>query len=140
MKVQKDISARLHDLSQEFHAIEAELRTASEADVRVLQEFRQSLDDLRMTAWTVSELMNARSTEKDPEVVLSFLAAERLRRYSQMTRDLSNEIDGSGFSWETSGIQSLFDSLNLLQARLSKMVAAHRSHYTAASGNRPAKT
>jgi Mg2+ and Co2+ transporter CorA len=137
MKVQKDVSARLRVLSQEFQAIETEIKNATQADMRSLQQFRQSLDDLRMTAWTVSELMNARSTEKDPEVVLSFLAAERLRRFSQMTRELSQDIDSEGFTWETSGIQSLFDSLNLLQARLSQMVAAHRAHYTTAVNERP---
>lgn len=132
MKVQKDLSARLRDLRLEFQVAEDELRKTNEVDVHSLQEFRQALDDLRMTAWTVSELVNARSSEKDPAMVLSFLAAERLRRFSQMARDLSSDIDADGLTWETNGIQTLFDSLNVLQARLSKLVAAHRAQFMAA--------
>ena len=135
MKVTKDFPARLREMTLEFQSMETELQNATDLDLRALQEFRQSLDDLRMTAWTISELINARTAEKNPEAVLSFLASERLRRFSQMTRDLSNDLEGQGFTWETSGIQSLFDSLNLLQARLSKMVASHRSRYASANRN-----
>jgi hypothetical protein len=49
-----------------------------------------------------------------------------LRRFNQMTRDLSNDIDQESFTWESSGIQSLFDSLKILQARLS-MVTPERA-------------
>jgi len=138
MKVKKDISTRLEEMTFEFHDLEADLRNSRELDARSLQAFRQSLDDLRMTAWTVNELMTARTTEKDPEVVLGFLAAERIRRFSQMARQLSTEVDHKGFTWESSGIQSLSDSLNLLQARLSKLMADHLEHFTASangSGN-----
>lgn len=139
MKAKKDLSTRLCEITLEFQTLENDLRNTNDLDARALQEFRQSLDDLRMTAWTVSELNNARSTKKDPEAVLSFLAAERLRRFSQMARDLSSEIDGKGFTWETSGIQALFDSVNLLRARLSKMVEAQWDQYTAAASNRSDK-
>ena len=119
MRATKEFPARLREMTLEFQSMETELQNVTELDLRALQEFRHSLDDLRMTAWTISELIKARTAEKNPEAVLSFLASERLRRFSQMTRELSNDLDGSGFSWESSGIQSLFDSLNLLQANLS---------------------
>jgi pyruvate-formate lyase len=135
MKATKDLPARLQEMTLEFQSMETELKNANDLDLRALQEFRQSLDDLRMTAWTISELINARTAEKNPEAVLSFLASERLRRFSQMTRDLSNDIEENDFSWATSGIQPLSDSLSQLQARLSKMVAAHRSRYASANRN-----
>jgi hypothetical protein len=37
-----------------------------------------------MTAGTVNELLNARQTQKNPEAELSFLTAERLRRFSRI--------------------------------------------------------
>jgi len=133
MKANKNLSARLRELRLEFQSLEGELSGMSESDSLALREFRHSLDDLRMTAWTISELINARSTEKNPEVVRSFLSAERLRRFSQMTRDLSNDLDEDDFTRESSGIQSLFDSLHVLQTRLSKVAAAHRGQYAAAN-------
>jgi hypothetical protein len=86
-----------------------------------------------MTAWTMSELIKARTAAKNPQAVRSFLASEKLRRFSQMTRDLSNELDEDEFARESSGIQSLFDSLHLLQTRLSKMAASQRGQYAAAN-------
>ena len=133
MKATKDFPARLREMTLEFQSMEAELQNATELDLRALQEFRQSLDVLRMTAWTISELISARTAAKNPQAVRSFLASEKLRRFSQMTRDLSNDLDEDDFTRESSGIQSLFDSLHLLQSRLSKVAAAHRGQYAAAN-------
>jgi len=127
MKVQKDLSIRLLNLSLEFKTIEDELKMARTVDLPALQQFRHSLDDLRMTAWKISELINARNAQEEPGVVLSFLASERLRRFNQMTRDLSNDIDQESFTWESSGIQSLFDSLKILQFFLSSTAPTERA-------------
>ena len=135
MKATKDFPARLREMTLEFQSMEAELQNATELDLRALQEFRQSLDVLRMTAWTMSELIKARTAAKNPQAVRSFLASEKLRRFSQMTRDLSNDLDEDDFTRESSGIQSLFDSLHLLQTRLSKMAASRRGQYAAANRN-----
>jgi hypothetical protein len=138
MEANKNLSARLRDMKLEFQSMEGELRNIGESEAGALREFRHSLDDLRLMAWTVSELINARNAERNPQVVMSFLTAERLRRFSQMTRDLCSEIGDESFAWETSGIQSLSESLNLLQARLSKLLAAHPPEFKAASpGRRP---
>jgi len=136
MKANKNLSARLRELRLEFQLLEGELSSMSESDSLALREFRHSLDDLRMTAWTISELINARSTEKNPEVVRSFLSAERLRRFGQMMRDLSGDLDDEGFVWETSGLQSLYESVSQLQARLSKLFAVHPPEFKAAAPNR----
>ncbi len=135
MRATKEFPARLREITLEFQSMKTEMQNITELDLHALQEFRQSLDELRMTAWTISELIKARTAEKNPEAVLSFQASERLRRFSQMTRELSNDLDGNGFNWETSGIQSLFDSLKLLQASLSNMVAARRAEYASANRN-----
>jgi hypothetical protein len=137
MEVQKDISSRLRELKNDIQAIDNELKQTTEVDAKALREFRQSLDDLRMTAWRINELINARSTAKDQKVALSFLAAERLRRFGQITRELSNDIDGNHFTWESSGLQSVSDSVSLLQASLGKLVGAHRASFSASSN--PAK-
>lgn len=139
MKANKDLSARLHDLKLEFQAMENELTSMTESDAGALREFRHSLDDLRMTAWTVSELINARSTERDPEVVKSFLSAERLRRFGQMMRDLSSDLEDKGYVWESSGIQALAESLSVLQVRLGKLQGVHPPQFKAASPNRRPK-
>jgi len=95
----------------------------------LLQEFRQVLDNARMTAWTVSELLNAVESQRDPAKVLSFVAAERLRRSNQMLKDLCTDIDEHGVTWQTSGIQGLFETVNTLQLQLSKLISEHRARF-----------
>jgi hypothetical protein len=94
-----------------------------------LQEFRQVLDNARLTAWTVSELLNAVETQKDPAKVLSFVAAERLRSSNQILKDLCRDIDDQGITWQTHGIQSLYDTVNMLQVQLHRLVGEHRGRY-----------
>ena len=94
-----------------------------------LQEFRHVLDNARLTAWTVSELLSAAESQKDPANVLSFIAAERLRRSNQMLKDLCTDIDGQGVTWQTNGIQALFETVNSLQVQLRQLVEEHRGHF-----------
>lgn len=125
---QPDLSSRLKRLTAELESLEVELRSAHEPDAHLLQDFRRSVDEVRTTAWTLGELMNARASRKNPRVVLSFLASERMRRFSQMVRNLADDIDDPGVTWETSGVQKVSESLDLLQKRLQKLLKEHRGH------------
>lgn len=123
------LSSHLRAITSDLRSVDHGLKTGLEPEPTALQEFRQSLDNVRLTAWTVSELMNARQADRHPETVFSFLASERLRRLSQMIKDLSADMDEQELTWESSGIQGLFESVNMLQARLGKMVERHRARF-----------
>ena len=120
------LSERLAKLTSELRTLDLELKSGVTPEAPLLREFRQALDGARMTAWTVNELMDARELRKDPHTVLSFLTAERLRRFAQMVKDLSVDIDADGITRQTRGIQSLADSVKLLQSRLEKLVNQHK--------------
>jgi hypothetical protein len=122
-------SERLHAISGELREIDLALKSGTTPDVLHLQEFRQVLDNARLTAWTVSELLNAVETQKDPAKILSFVAAERLRRSNQILKDLCRDIDDQGVTWQTHGIQSLYDTVNTLQVQLRKLVSEHRGRF-----------
>jgi hypothetical protein len=122
-------SERLRAISSELREIDLALKSGTTPDVLHLQEFRQVLDNARLTAWTVSELLNAVETQKDPAKVLSFVAAERLRRSNQILKDLCRDIDDQGVTWQTHGIQSLYDTVNMLQVQLHKLVSEHRGRF-----------
>jgi hypothetical protein len=128
------LSERLRKLSDELRGCELELKAGSTPESTLLQEFRQVLDNARMTAWTVSELVNAAESQKDPATVLSFIAAERLRRSTQMLKDLCADIDEQGVTWQTSGVQGLFETVSVLQLQLGKMIDQHRSRFENAKG------
>jgi len=118
----KPLSLRLIDLTLELRALDVNLKAGEMPAGPQLREFRQALDNTRTTAWTVNELMDARHAGRDPRAVLSFLTAERLRRFSQMVKDLCVEIDQEGTTWQSQGVQDLSDSLTQLQEKLGELV------------------
>jgi len=89
-------SSRLKEVSSELREIDLALKAGATPELLHLQEFRHVLDNARLTAWTVSELLSAAESQKDPAKVLSFVAAERLRRSNQMLKDLCTDLDGQG--------------------------------------------
>ena len=126
-------SDRLRTISGELREIDLALKSGATPDLLLLQDFRHVLDNARLTAWTVSELLNVVESQKDPAHVLSFVAAERLRRSNQMLKDLCTDIDHQGVTWQTNGIQSLFDTVNSLQVQLRKLVEEHRGRFARVS-------
>jgi hypothetical protein len=121
------IASRLRTLTSELRTLEQELKSGVISDASALHDFRQAVDDIRMTAWTAGELHNAQPGRK--ELLASFLAAERIRRFAQMIRDLSLDLEQQDATWETGGIQTLFDSVSALQSRLERLIREHRATF-----------
>ena len=123
------LSERVQQLSIDLKEFELELKSGAVPEAPFLREFREVLDNVRMTAWTASELLNAQQAKKDPGKMLTFLAAERLRRSTQMLKDLCTDIDEQGVTWQTSGILGLYEIVVALQEVLSKVIDQHRSRF-----------
>jgi len=122
-----NFASRLRALTAELRALERDLKAGSVADQAAMHDFRHTLDEIRMTAWTASELHNARPERQ--ATMASFLAAERIRRFAQMIRDFSLDLEHQDLTWESGGIQSLFDSVAALQSRLERLIRQHRATY-----------
>lgn len=120
-------ASRLRALTVELRALERDLKAGAISDPTAMHDFRHTLDEIRMAAWTASELHNARSERQ--ATMASFLAAERIRRFAQMIRDFSLDLEHQDLTWESGGIQSLFDSVAALQARLERLIRQHRATY-----------
>jgi len=119
--------SRLRALTAELRALERELKSGGVSDPATLHDFRHAIDEARMTACTASELHNAR-----PEwqaTIASFLAAERIRRFAQMIRDFSVDLEHQDLTWESGGVQSLFDSVAALQSHLERLIREHRANF-----------
>jgi hypothetical protein len=121
------IVTKLRRLTAELHALERELKTEKVVDSAALHEFRHAIDEIRMTAWTVNELLNAQPERQ--ATVATFLAAERIRRFAQMIREFSLDLEHQDLTWESGGVQTLFDSVTILQSRLEKLVREHRAAF-----------
>lgn len=117
----ESFAAMLRHVTTELRTLDQYLKVGPFPDGTALREFRQALDNARLTAWTVNELLNAHEIQRDPRAVISFLTAERLRRFSQMVNDFCSDLDHHGLRWPSHGIQRLQESLNLLRERLDRL-------------------
>jgi hypothetical protein len=116
----ENLSLQIRQLSAELSSVERRLRSEPDPDPLVLAEFRQTVDNVRLTAWSVSELIRKQRSHKDPDAALEYLTAERLHRFEQMTRNLCGDLERRATTFERHGVQSLFDSIHMLQQRLIK--------------------
>lgn len=114
----KPSSAQLLDLIASLQRADNNLKTDPNIDGPVLRELRQALDNLRLTAWTVNELQNARETGQDTRAMTTFLTAERLRRIRRMIDDLCAELESNGSAWPANSIHDLQASVRMLRERL----------------------
>jgi len=121
------IGSRLRRLTTELRTLERELKAEKLTDSAALHDFRQAVDEIRMTAWTVGELLNTQPERQ--ATVASFLAAERIRRFAQMIREFSIDLEHQDLTWESGGVQTLFDSVTALQSRLEKLIQQHRAAF-----------
>jgi hypothetical protein len=115
----RSITAKLRSLNVKLRSLDRAFKSSTSLDESALREFREALDNVRLTAWTVNELLTAHRTPIKPQAVIWFLTAERLRRFSQMARDLSEDLEQRSTSWQAQAIRDLENSLTLLGARLT---------------------
>jgi hypothetical protein len=121
----ESLSSEIKRLAAELRHLEQRLGSEPAPEITALSELRHAVDSIRLKAWTVSELISARYIKDDPGAVLTFLAADRLRRLDQLIRNLCADIERGAVTFQTSGMHSLIDSLNSLQ-RMAQSPGMHR--------------
>ena len=114
----EDLSSEIRHFSAELKRLEQRLKSEPPPDPVALNEFRHGVDNVRLTAWSVSEIINAERIKKNPDTVLAFLSAERLRRFEQLVKSLCGDIERGIITVRTDGMHALCESVNDLQQRL----------------------
>jgi len=117
-----EISERLRSVTDQLRELERQLKLGQQADSQLISDFRNALDSSRTTAWTITELQHARKINENPQAALPFLFAERIRRFTQMTKDLCADIDNQNIKLQSDGIDALSNALDLLQSQLGRLV------------------
>jgi len=116
-----EMTARLEKISQELRDIEQTLKTAGNVEPRVLRQFRDAIDHVRLTAYTVQQWLELQAKHGDPYSVLALLTAERIRRATQLAGDLSIDLDSTEVTFETEGLGKLFTTIQSLYERLARL-------------------
>jgi len=108
---ERSISERLKAATDELQKLE-QLVLSGDCAPRVLSEFRGAVDSIRQTAWAVQQWIELQSQNRDPYTVLGLLSEERVRRATQLTRDLTIDLQSLELDLETAGLEKLFQATN----------------------------
>lgn len=115
-----EVTVRLQAVAAELKELEVLIRTEN-IDARVLQEFRESVDHIRTTAWAILQWIELGEHHKDQYSVLPMLTLERVKRAAQITHDLSLDLDSTDVSVDTPGLEGLFAGVRGLYSRLQPL-------------------
>ena len=121
---QKSMPERLEDITRELQELEQLVRAGNCAP-RVLGEFRIAVDNIRQTAGAVQQWSELQHLSRDPYTVLDVLAKERVRRTTQIARDLTVDLESMELSFETAGLAELFQAVEGLHERLEPLFKKH---------------
>jgi hypothetical protein len=114
------LTDKLKRFTAELNQLNAELQNTGSPDLAVLSEFRQAVDNLRLTAWSTSEQIHSRNASNDPNAVVTFLIGERLRRFEQMVNALCADFDRNAIPQQEFILQPLVRALYNLQLRIKR--------------------
>ena len=114
------LGIRLQNATSEIFELEKLLKSGT-IDPRVLNEFRDAVDQIRGTAWAVQQWIGLQESG-DPYELLPALSAQRVRRATQLTKDLTIDLESVDIGLETPGLKQLFQAVNALHERLTRVV------------------
>lgn len=116
----QSISHRLEAATGELQELER-LVVSGDVSARVLSEFRGAVDNVRQTAWTVQQWIGLQEQSRDPYTVMSALSAERVRRATQINRDLAIDLQSLEIDLDTKGLKDLYSAVNSLYESLAPL-------------------
>lgn len=117
---ERTLSARLRTTTDELQALE-KLVLSGDCAPRVLAEFRSAVDSIRQTAWAVQQWSELQQQHRDPYAVLSTLSTERVRRATQIAKELTVDLESLELGLETEGLENLFKAVKRLYERLDPL-------------------
>lgn len=90
-------------------------------DVRLVAQFHDAMEHTRQTAWTIQHWLDLRSGGNDPFAVLPQLETERMNMLIKLARNVLADIDSSGMTEFSDGINDLYAAIQQIHKRLARM-------------------
>jgi hypothetical protein len=114
------LNFQLRKTSAELVRIEQEIKSGG-IDARILEEFRDSVDYVRKTAWAVQEWQERQLQKHDPQTVLPLITSERIRRATQLSIAIKTDLEAQQVTRETAGMHELFVAVGSLYPRVADL-------------------
>ena len=116
----QSISERLKTATSELYELE-KLVLSGSFSPRVLSEFRSAVDNVRQTSWAVQQWIGLEQQSRDRYSVMNILSAARVRRATEINKDLAIDLQSLEVGLETGGLKELFRAVSELQESLSPL-------------------
>jgi hypothetical protein len=91
-------------------------------DLRLLSEFRDTVDYIRTAAMAVQQMREHQLHGRDDDEIVSVLVAERIRRATNLCLDLSADLEAGRVTKDTKGVDELHQCLEQACDRLSQVL------------------
>jgi hypothetical protein len=104
------LNFQLRKASSELVKIEQSIKSGG-IEPRILEEFRDSVDYVRKTAWAVQEWQERQLQKHDPQTVLPLITSERIRRTTQLCRAITTDLAAHQVTRETAGMEEFFRAI-----------------------------
>ena len=116
----KELADRLRRAAQELIEIERLLQSRH-FDVRILSEFREVIDHVRLSAWAAQRCAELPQNSQDRQSLFAVLTAERVSRATQLLKELDSDLPATMKCLGSEGIEEFFHSIDFLHARLNPL-------------------
>jgi len=105
-------SARLLRATTELRTLN-ELIKSSELDPRVLHDFREAMDHVRLTSWGAQQWLSQRQ-QGIADTAMSLLTAERIRRSAQLNYELGDDLTKHVGEYDRPQLEKLYSVVERL--------------------------
>jgi hypothetical protein len=104
----------------DLHQLEMSLSSA-DMDTRLLQEFRDAATHARHVLTLVQQWLDLKEKNRDPQMVLPAMAAERMRAAAVVNRNIAIDLDTLEINRETPGFMEMLAQVNAVNERLARL-------------------
>ena len=115
------LNFQLRKTSAELLKIEQQIKSGG-VDPRILEEFRDSVDYVRKTAWAVQEWQERQLQKHDPRTLLPLITSERIRRGTQLTLAIAADLTAHEVTEDTPGMRELFRAIENLYVNVKNLL------------------
>ena len=119
----RSIAERLRHTTEELKLLE-QLIVSADFSPRILSEFRNAVDSVRQTARVAQMWAGLQRENRDPYSVMSTLSEDRVRRATQIAKDLTIDLESMEVDFGTEGLAELFRAIEALHERLLPLFRA----------------
>ncbi|MGB8474031.1 MAG: hypothetical protein WCE61_08115 [Candidatus Acidiferrum sp.] len=114
------LNFQLRKTSSELVKIEQAIKSGG-VDPRILEEFRDSVDYVRKTAWAVQEWQEREMQKHDTRTVIPLITSERIRRATQMSKAILTDLTNHDVTRETAGLEDFSRTIESLHQRVTEL-------------------